>query len=271
MKHRSAQNTARIFAAALAACIGLAVAPQTLAKKPSEQVTIAKKLRDFEGTEKPSQRYIVAKNKFETDRPDAITEVGPGVFRFALRFRKDEWWDGDRGTGSKDRQRAEIKGLGPRQISGETYEYTMTWRTNDTFRCGGRFCHVYQLKATDGDKGAPLIVLTVMPNNRTAAVRYVSGKKGGFTIAREFPWKPGAWQTVSIRIKTSTGNNDKKADGELLISVNGDKYEGKTNIPLYRPDATTYRPKWGLYRGVRANMNIGDDWVEHKDITVRKL
>ena len=34
-------------------------------------------------------------------------------------------------------------------------------------------------------------------------------------------------------------------------------------------NATDDRPKWGLYRGMVSDMH--DDWVEHKDVTTRKL
>ena len=252
------------------ACGALAsFALDSFGAKPGE-VFVARSLKDFEGREYPLQRYNVAKGKFERDeQPGAIADSAPGVVRFTLRYRPGQWWDGDRSTTSKDRQRAEVKGLGPHPVPGQTVEYTTTWRTNDSFRCGGKFCHVMQLKALDGDNGAPLVVMTVMPDNKNAAVRYVSGKTDGFTIAREFPWTPGKWMTVGIRIKVSTGNSDKKADGALLVSVNGDEFQGKSGIALYRPDATSYRPKFGLYRGVNEKMKIGDDWVEHKDVTAR--
>jgi len=237
--------------------------------KPGEAV-VARTLKDFEGLEVPSEKFVVASQKFVKERPDAITEVGPGVFRFALRIRAGEWWDGDRGTGSKDRQRAEVKGLGPNPRSGETAEYTMTWRSSEGNLSSGRFCHIYQLKATNGDKGAPLIVMSVLSGNR-AAVRYCSGKQSGFTTAREFSFTPGKWTTVKIRFKTSTGNSDKVANGELMVSVNGDEFQGKKGIALYRPDAEEYRSKWGLYRGVDAKSRLSDGWVEHKDVTARVL
>jgi len=244
-------------------------APRPVVAKAGD-VFVARTLKDFEGHEEPGQRFIVATRKFErfgSDKPAAITESAPGVFHFALRYHAGEWWDGDRTTTSKDRQRAEVKGLGPHPMPGDTIEYKTTWRTSDSFRCGGKFCHVMQLKALDGDNGAPLVVMTVMPDNKYAAVRICSGKDSGFTIVRQFPWTPGKWMTVAIRITTSTGNSDKTANGAVLVSVNGDEFQGKSGIPLYRPNATSYRPKFGLYRGVNEKMKIGDDWVEHKDVS----
>jgi len=196
-----------------------------------------------------------------------ITDEGNGVVKMFLRYRWDGgnnggWWDGDQGTARRDRQRAEIKGLGPHQKDGETFEYGTTFRTDPDFKAYGRFCHIMQVKATDGDKGAPLVTLSIIDDTH-GALRYVSGNNG-FRTAREFTWKPGEWETIRFRLKTSTTN-----DGELLLSVNGDEFKGVTGVPIYRPNATDYRPKWGLYRGVVKGMH--DDWVEHKEGYTRKI
>ena len=154
---------------------------------------------------------------------------------------------------------AEIKGLGPHQKNGETYEYGTTWRTDADFKAMGRFCHCFQLKSTDGDKGAPSITMSLVAGNK-AQIRWFTGNK----LAREFTFKPGEFTRVVIRVKTS-----KSGDGLLMASVNGDKFQGIANQPIFLKDATDYRPKWGLYRGMVAGMH--DDWVEHKDVTTRKV
>jgi hypothetical protein len=190
-----------------------------------------------------------------------ITDEGGGVVKMFLRYRGD-WWDGDQATLRKDRQRAEIKGLGPHQKTGETFEYGTTFRTDPAFKAYGRFCHIMQVKATDGDKGAPLVTLSLTANDQ-GALQYDSGNDG-FKKAAEFSWKPGAWETIRFKLKTST-----TPDGELLLSVNGAPFHGVTHLSIYRPQATDYRPKWGLYRGTVDGMT--DDWVEHKDAIVKKL
>jgi hypothetical protein len=121
---------------------------------------------------------------------------------------------------------------------------------------------VFQLKAVDGDRKPPLVVLSVMEGQSRAAVRFCSGRSRGFRVAREFAWKPAAWQTVRIRVRTSAGD-----DGQVLASVDGDAFKGVTGVPVYRPDATRYRPKWGLYRGTGRDLRLGDDYVEHKDVS----
>jgi polysaccharide lyase-like protein len=228
------------------------------------QAGTATKLKDFEGIEEPVVKYTVATDKFEHDDFVNITDVGDNTVRMTLRY-SPEWWDGDRGNSDKSRQRAEVKGIGPHQKNGDTFEYATTWRTNPEFHGSNKFCHVFQLKATNGDDGAPLVVLSVLKGTKAVAVRYWSGNEKEFTVVREFGWKPGEWQTVRIRIKTSTAK-----DGSVMVSVNGDEFQGATGVAIYRPDATDYRPKWGLYRGTTPELPKGVSWVEHREASATK-
>ena len=210
-------------------------------------------------------KCIAATGKFERDKFTNITDAGERTVRMTLRYTP-EWWDGDRSNEDKSRQRAEVKGIGPHQKTGDTFEFSTTWRTNPGFHGSDKFCHVFQLKATDGDNGAPLVVLSVLNGTKNVAVRYCSGNARGFTVAREFAWQPGDWQTLRIRITTSTASN-----GAVLVSVNGDEFQGVKDVAVFRPDATDYRPKWGLYRGITTQLPVGESWVEHKDASARKL
>src|SRR4030095_13882814 len=90
---------------------------------------------------------------------------------------------------SRDRQRAEVKGIGSHQKTGETFVYGTTWRTDPDFKTVGRFCHVFQLKATDGDNGAPLVVLSLLDDTH-AAVRYWPGKRRAFAVHPQFTVQP---------------------------------------------------------------------------------
>ncbi len=233
---------------------------------PMARADTATRVKDFEGAEDPVKKYNVAADKIEDDDFANITDVGDNTVRMFLRFRPGEWWDGDQHTDRKDRQRSEVKGIGPHQKTGETFEYGTTWRTDPDFAGTNRFCHVFQLKATDGSNGPPLVTVSVLEKPGMAALRYWSGDAKGFTTAREFAWKPNTWQTLRIRIKVSTGN-----DGELTCSVDGDDFQGAKGIALFRPESTDYRPKWGFYRGVSKDMKLHDDWVEHKNASAKKV
>jgi hypothetical protein len=218
-------------------------------------------LSSFEAIEEPLVKFFPAAGTFAPDDFVNITAVGDGTFRMTNRFNA-EWWDGDRDTKNKDRQRAEVKGLGPHERDGETFIYTTTWRTNPGFRGTAGFCHIFQLKALNGDNGAPLVTLSLHNGGKATVEANPAGKK---IIAREFPWKPGEWLTVRIRIRTST-----TAAGELMASVNGDAFQGRTGIELSRPGANEYRPKWGFYRKAVVGAPMGDDYVEHREVTAEK-
>jgi len=226
--------------------------------------TRATTISSFEGIEEPEVLYHPSSASFTPDPFVNITNPSAGLFRFVLRFRPaDDWWDGDRTTTNDDRQRAEVKGLGVHQKTGETFEYATTWRT--TRGGSGTFWHVFQLKATDGDSDPPLVVLSIQSGN-AAAVRYWSGTATTFAVARPLTYVVGDWTTVRIRIRTSTS-----ADGSVLASVNGDPFTGVTGVAVYRPQATDYRPKWGSYREVSTSHPYGDDIVEHMDISAQRI
>ncbi len=228
---------------------------------PTLRAATATGLSSFEAIEEPLVKFFPATGTFERDTFTNITDRDGGTFRFTNRFNR-EWWDGDRDTENKDRQRAEVKGLGPHQAHGETFEYAMTWRTNPEFRGPNGFCHLFQLKAINGDSGAPLVTLSLRGNK----VFVEANPDGPKIVAREFTWKPDTWQTVRIRVKVSP-----RHDGELLASVDGDAFQGKTGVALSRPGADRYRPKWGLYRRAAVNGPLGDDFVEHRNVTATHL
>jgi hypothetical protein len=225
----------------------------------------ATNLDSFEGIEEPVVKYVVTQKKFAPDDFKNITYVGNGTMRMALRYYP-EWWDGDRENHDTTRQRAEVKGIGPHQLNGETFEYATTWRTSTNFYGTGKFCHVFQLKAVNGEDGPPLVTLSILPGTSNCCVHYWSGDARGFTTVRAFHWSPGVWENVCIRIKTSTANK-----GEILVSVNGDNFQGVRHVPVFRPDATEYRPKWGLYRGTDKDLPLGESYVEHKEPSARKV
>lgn len=228
----------------------------------------ATNLSSFEGIEEPGVIYLPKSNAFviDTNQHPNIADVGDGTVRMTERYYGDEWWDGDRERYDRSRQRAEVKGIGPHQKTGETFEYATTWRSSTNFYGAGRFCHIFQLKALNGDNGAPLVTLSILDGYSNCCVQYWPGNKRRFSPVREFHWSPNTWENVRIRIKTSNTN-----DGAILVSVNGDDFQGLTNVAVYRPHATAYRPKWGLYRGTTTNLPHGESWVEHKAASATKI
>jgi hypothetical protein len=232
----------------------------------SLHATSASGLSSFEGTEEPTVVYHVSSKSFSNDSYVNLTSISNG-FRATLRYRANNWYDGDRNTTSSDRQRAEVKGLGSHQNPGDTFDYQSTWKTDSGFKQNGHFCHIFQLKALDGDNGAPLVTQSLDNGGNNGGIQYCSGTQSGFTTARSFTYTAGSSKTVKIRIKTTTSSG---TNGIVQASINGDSLSGKTNIGLYRTSSTSYRPKWGMYRGVGTNDSIGDDYIEHTSVSANK-
>ena len=231
---------------------------------PSMFAASATGIGSFEGEEEPTTRYDVNDNRFYSDSYDNMVSATNGM-KATLRFRRNDWWDGDRNTTATDRQRAEVKGLGTHQKTNETYEYRTRWRTNSGFQASGKFCHIFQLKATDGSyTGAPLVVSS-LHSSSSQTVRYNSGTSENFSTARSFSYSVASYQDLRIRVKTASSG------GYVTASVNGGSFSGATNINATRSGASDYRPKWGLYRGVSAGDSISDASIEHTNVVSQKI
>jgi hypothetical protein len=229
----------------------------------------ATSLKSFGGVEEPEVVFHVKTGTFSNDDFVNITEVGGGRFRMTLRYHDGDWWDGDRENQSKDRQRAEVKVLGPRQKPGETFEYRSTWKLDPNFNVGARFCHITQVKGYGGpDTGTPLVTTSIMKNTE-AAVRYCSSEMRMMAVVRPFSCAPNAPKTVAYRLTTSSANGT--ADGGLVVSVDGDGFTGIQKVRMYRRDAPQYQPKWGLYRGIGPGLPFTEDWVEHSDVRANRM
>jgi hypothetical protein len=228
----------------------------------SSAATIATSLSSFEGIEEPTVLYHLSNGSFTNDSFVNITDQGSGVFRYTLRYQPNmDWWDGDRATTNIDRQRAEVKGLGVHQKTDQTFRYSFDWQTDSNFIGTNTFCHIFQLKSTDGDSDDPLVTLTLNKNG-VGGLRLWSGTASNFTVVRNFTYATNTWNHADILITTSLGNT-----GSVMASINGDAYSGLSNLPVFRPDATDYRPKWGFYRAINTGMFVGTNWIEDRNVT----
>ena len=236
------------------------------------RATTATTLSDFGGIEEPEVIYHPGTGTFTNDSYQNITNPSPGVFQVLLRYSTSQW-DGDRTTSNTDRQRGEVKTLGPDQMKGDTYLYTTTWRTNPEFTGSGAFCHITQLKPVDGvegSSGAPLITTSIFAGTSSAAVRYASASFSPANvfspqIVRNITWSPNTWLAEQIKVKTT---GDGQTTGFVLVSLNGDSFQGVSNVEVCRPSSTEYYPKWGLYRGVSTTSGFfANDYVQHSNVT----
>jgi hypothetical protein len=232
----------------------------------------ATSLSSFGGIEEPVRIYNVSSDSFTTDSFVNITNVTSGTIQTLLRYSTSSW-DGDRSTDNEDRGRAEVKTLGPNQQINQTFDYTTTWRTNSGFKGSGAFCHITQLKGTngtEGSSGAPLVVTSINSGTSSAVVRYAStsfSPTNVFTTrtARAFSWAPNTWVALKIRIRTTA---DGATGGQVTASINNDALQGVTNVEVSRPQATNYYPKWGLYRKHETSSGFSaNDYIQHSNVS----
>jgi hypothetical protein len=93
-----------------------------------------------------------------------------------------------------------------------------------------------------------------------------SGTATGPSSARTFTYADDVWEHADIIIHTATDNT-----GYVEVSINGDAFKGLFNLPVYRPDATDYRPKWGFYRGINSNIFVGANYLEDRNVTAAQI
>ena len=230
-------------------------------------------LSSFEGEEEPTVIYYPATKTFKDDSSFInITNVSPGVVQMLLRYNST-WWDGDGAVSTRtDRQRAEVKGLGPHQKVGDLFEYITTWRTSPNFPSSSHWEDFFQLKATDGDDSLPLVFGDVREGPANAHVMWLPAGASSHVVARNIPSADATWQALTWRIKTSPRGS---STGLVQASVNGDSFQGPTNVDVSLASSTDYRPKWGLYRGLSTGLALGTDngadYIQHSNVCVNKI
>ena len=164
-------------------------------------------------------------------------DEGGGMFRDTLRNEYPTplppyaagpgWWDGDgANSANTDRQRSEPKGivgLGHQQVE-QTFEYSFDFRTDPTFTATSNFCHIFQLKATNGDDSPPLATISLYKNGSGIQGRVdcftdgTSGTPQNEIIPTTFNYTAGQWIHFVIRITPCAQG---ETTGGIQLSVNG--------------------------------------------------
>jgi hypothetical protein len=237
---------------------------------PAAFATTATSLSSFGGIEEPSAIVHVDGSVTQGDTYVNITDRTGGTFRFLLRYHQADWADGDRNSTGNTMQRAEVKVLGNRQLPGETYTYSSTWKTVSTYNFANTStCVVQQVKALDGDNNQALSGTNLI--SQTSGHTAHGGVQGVMTTVKTFSWAAGSSCTIANKIKVSSAAG--VADGSYQTSVNGGSFSGVSNVVMERPSATQYQPKWGLYRSLGSSLNITrgtDEWVDQSNCTATK-
>jgi hypothetical protein len=179
---------------------------------------------------------------------------------------------------SFDRQRNEIKTYSPsaRNLKGQlgdTYVYQWKFKLDSSFKAQPTFTHIHQIKAGDGDAGAPIITLTPRYGSpdKMEVIHTGSSKqtsKGVIKTVDLADFK-GQWVEVTEKLKYDTHGTyeieiKRISDGKLLLSFN------IPDIDLWRSETSFCRPKWGIYRSLKSPSYIKDEDIKFADISIKR-
>ncbi|UUZ85346.1 polysaccharide lyase [Paenibacillus sp. P26] len=159
-----------------------------------------------------------------------------------------------------DRRRIELKAYksSPDNVTasyGQTVTYKWQFRAMSPYPVSpsGNFHHIFQLKAQDGDDGAPILTFTV----EDGYLKFRHSPIGDTmdqveTLAQTaFSNIDGQWVEATVKVQnTDSGTLNmtlKKLDGTTLMSYSGTKDN-------WREGAAINRPKWGIYRKIYSGM-----------------
>lgn len=134
----------------------------------------------------------------------------------------------------------------------------MIWCVNDLFMGVGCFCYIFQLKLIDGDSGVLFVIILIYDGLLFVLVQYWVGFVKFLIIVCEFFWMFGQWQIVCICVKMFV-----EVDGEVLVLVNGDEFQGVCGVVVYCMGVMDFCFKWGFYCNVVFGLLLGDDYIEY--------
>lgn len=199
------------------------------------------------------------------------SQLNKNVFVFHIHVTPDN----DRCNGSTDRQRNEIKtqSSSPANVKGslnETVTYRWKFKLDAGFIPTANFCHIHQIKAGDGDDGAPIITITPRAGNpqKLQIIHSTgSGGTGGEIHSVNLSSFKGVWVEVFEKIKYSTSGSyevviKRVSDGATLLSYSN------SNINMWRDGTTFCRPKWGIYRSLNSISELRDEQVRFADFCI---
>lgn len=177
---------------------------------------------------------------------------------------------GEYDGGNLDRQRLELKGYDSssndvKAFQGERVTYHWQFRMLPGLQMSppGNFFHVFQLKASNGDSGAPVLTFTVGDDRLMFRHSPIGETMDEVQLLASAPWSEvtGQWLDATITVgNTDDGTLDmvlkRMSDGQTVMSFSGEHFDnwrdgqaGKTQIN---------RPKWGIYRKIYPGMNEAD-------------
>lgn len=177
-----------------------------------------------------------------------------------------------------DRQRNEIKTYGPSRDSlkgflGDTLTHHWKFKLDSGFQPSPSFTHIHQIKAGDGDAGAPIITLTPRYGHPDKMQVIHTGSSSATSLGTVAsvnlaPFK-GAWVKAEERIVYNTIGSysitiRRMSDDSVLLSYSN------ANIDMWRDSTSFCRPKWGIYRSLAHPTYLRDEQVRFADFCIAK-
>lgn len=205
-------------------------------------------------------------------REEFDNTLNKNVFVFSIHVTPDN----DRCNGSTDRQRNEIKTYGPSADSlkgqlNEIVTYRWKFKLDAGFQPSPSFTHIHQIKAGDGNDGAPIITITPRAGNPQQLEIIHTGNNSSSTLGKFktvdlSPFK-GTWVEVTEKLIYKTDGHyeitiKRINDGTVLLTYSTD------HIDLWREGTTFCRPKWGIYRSLNNPSYLRDEEVKFADFCI---
>jgi hypothetical protein len=177
-----------------------------------------------------------------------------------------------------DRERVEIKTYGPSNAKlkgeqGETVVYQWKFKIDSGFKAQPTFTHIHQIKAGDGDAGAPIITFTPRfgEPDKIEVIHTGSAKETsqGVLTSVDLAGFKGTWVAVTEKLHydskgTYSVEIKRITDGKILLTYTSN------NIDLWRKGTSFCRPKWGVYRSLKSPAYIRDEDVCFADISIQE-
>lgn len=229
------------------------------------------------------------KDHNEVDHIETVFDATINQYIFRFISHASSALDGDRGS-MNDRMRNEMK----TQTSAAWYKLNGNWGESQIlqwkfkipkgYRPSTSFCHIHQLKAQEGDNGAPVITISLRGNNdgtnrRVQVIHSLGSDKsagtkslGTFVDNVKIEEFEDEWVQVSEEVKYDHHGKYRLVitrirDGKVLID------NTQNDIDTWRKGAINIRNKFGIYRsyggsGGQITNNIKDETIDLADFVI---
>jgi hypothetical protein len=172
-----------------------------------------------------------------------------------------------------DRQRNEIKTNSDSLVAfqGDTLEHRWLFKLDAGFQPSPNFTHIHQIKAIDGNNGAPLITLTPRSGSPNKLQLIEIDDSGVTTTLAQTDLTPflGTWVEADEQATFDFAGSyavtlTRVSDGAVLFTYSNQ------SIELWRTNTTRIRGKWGIYRSLNSSSFLRDEDVLYGGVCVAK-